>query len=115
MGILGNIKTIVKRKTPGEHGSGIWAHIISHERARGLFNTLCILKKNMGSWGAWVAQSVERPTSAQVMVSQFMGSSPTLGSLLSAQSLLWILCLSLSVPKINKNVEKKIKKKKEYG
>ena len=26
--------------------------------------------------GAWVAQSVERPTSAQVMISQSVGSSP---------------------------------------
>ena len=34
-----------------------------------------------------VAQSVERPTSAQVMISQFMGSSPTSGSVLIAQSL----------------------------
>ena len=37
--------------------------------------------------GAWVAQSVERPTSAQVMISQSVGSSPTLGSVLTAQSL----------------------------
>ena len=38
-------------------------------------------------WGTWVAQSVKRPTSAQVMISQFVGSSPTLGSVLTAQSL----------------------------
>ena len=37
--------------------------------------------------GAWVAQSVERPTSAQVMISQFVGSSPTSGSVLTARSL----------------------------
>ena len=46
------------------------------------------LKKNyvlLG--GAWVAQSVERPTSAQVMISWFMGSSPASGSVLTAQSL----------------------------
>ena len=30
--------------------------------------------------GAWVAQSVENLTEAQVMISWFMGSSPTLGS-----------------------------------
>ena len=41
-----------------------------------------------GKWrGSWVAQSVERLTSAQVMISQFMSSSPTLGSVLTAQSL----------------------------
>ena len=50
--------------------------------------------------GAWVAQSVERPTSAQVMISQFVGSSPALGSVLSAWSLepASILCLPLSLP-----------------
>ena len=37
--------------------------------------------------GAWVAQSVERPTSAQVMISCLVGSSPSLGSVLTAQSL----------------------------
>ena len=33
-----------------------------------------------------MAQLVEHPTSAQVMISQFMGSSPTSGSVLTAQS-----------------------------
>ena len=37
--------------------------------------------------GAWVAQSVEGPTWAQVMVSWCMGSSPVSGSVLTAQSL----------------------------
>ena len=37
--------------------------------------------------GAWVAQSVERPTSAQVMISRSVGSSPASGSVLTAQSL----------------------------
>ena len=37
--------------------------------------------------GHLVAQSVEHPTSAPVMISRFMGSSPTLGSVLTAQSL----------------------------
>ena len=39
---------------------------------------------------AWVAQSVEHPTSAQVMISQFMSSNPVLGSVLSVQNLLQI-------------------------
>ena len=34
-----------------------------------------------------MAQSVEHLTSAPVMISQFVGSSPTLGSVLTAQSL----------------------------
>ena len=61
--------------------------------------------------GAWVAQLVKRPTSAQFMISQFVGSSPTSGAVLTAQSLkpaldsvslplsappLLMLCLSVS-------------------
>ena len=37
--------------------------------------------------GAWVAQSVQHLTSAQVMISWFLGLSPTSGSVLTAQSL----------------------------
>ena len=37
--------------------------------------------------GTWETQSVKRPTSAQVMISQFVSSSPTSGSVLTAQSL----------------------------
>ena len=37
--------------------------------------------------GAWVAQSVEHPTLTQVMISRFVSSSPTSGSVLMAQSL----------------------------
>ena len=69
--------------------------------------------------GTWVAQSVRRPTSAQVMISRFVSSSPTSGSVLMAGSLEpaldsvspflsappWLtLCLSLS--KINKRKKK---------
>ena len=39
--------------------------------------------------------------SAQVVISQFVGSSPTLDSVLTVWSLLGILCFSLSL-KINK-------------
>ena len=42
------------------------------------------MTKNRGTWGA---QSVGRPTSAQVMISWCVSSSPTLGSALTAQSL----------------------------
>ena len=48
-------------------------------------------------WGAWVAQSVKHPTSAQVLISRFMSSSPTSGSVLTTWSLLRILCLPLSL------------------
>ena len=37
--------------------------------------------------GAWAAQLVKCLTSAQVMISLFMSSSPPLGSVLTAQSL----------------------------
>ena len=67
-----------------------------------------------------MAQSVERPTSAQVMISWFMGSSPALGSVLTTQSLepasdsvspslsappllALTLSLSLSLSKVNKH------------
>ena len=76
------------------------------------------LLKNLGR-GAWVAQSVEHPTSAQVMISQSMSSSPASGSVLTAQSMEPALdsvslslypspahALSLSVSKINKNILK---------
>ena len=43
--------------------------------------------RNFNSWVAWVAQSVKRLTSAQVMILWFVSSSPTLGSVLTAQSL----------------------------
>ena len=46
---------------------------------------LLILKGH--TWGAWVAQSVGRPTSAQVTISRYVSSSPTSGSVLTAQSL----------------------------
>ena len=60
---------------------------------------------------AWVAQSVGRPTSAHVMISRSVSSSPVSGSVLTAQSLKpasdsvspslsdpppFMLCLSLS-------------------
>ena len=65
------------------------------------------IKQQMGTW---VAQSVKPPTSAQVMISQFVSSSPTSGSVLAVWSLepvsdsvspslsappLLMLCLSL--------------------
>ena len=39
------------------------------------------------SRGTWVAQSVKPPTWAQVTISRFVSSSPTSGSVLTAQSL----------------------------
>ena len=77
------------------------------------------------SQGAWVAQPVERPTSAQVTISWFSSSSPVSGSVLTAEPgacfgfcVSLSLCpshthaLSLSLSKINKHL--KIIKKKKY-
>ena len=44
------------------------------------------VSKNTEFWGAWVAQSVKRLTSTQVMISQFMSLSPALGSVLTQPS-----------------------------
>ena len=44
--------------------------------------------KEMWYRGAWVAQSVKRPTSAQVMISWSVSSSPASRSVLTAQRLL---------------------------
>ena len=59
-------------------------------------------------WGAWVAQSVERLTSAQVVISRFCGFKPRVGlcagsvepawDSLSSSSLSLSLSLSLSAP-----------------
>ena len=79
----------------------------------------------MSHWGAWVTQLVGRLTLAQVTTSLFVGLSPELGSVLTAQSLdpaldsvfpslsappLLMLSLSLCLSKINKML-KKLKKK----
>ena len=56
---------------------------------------------NSAQGGSWVAPLVRRPTSAQVMISQFVSSSPVSGSVLTAQSLEPVLdsvSLSLSTP-----------------
>ena len=47
--------------------------------------------------GAWVAQSVKCLTLAQIIISQFVGSDAMSGSVLTAWSLLQILCLPLSL------------------
>ena len=48
---------------------------------------MIIFLKGYHLWGTWMAQSVKHPTLAQVMISQFVSSSPMSGSVLTAQSL----------------------------
>ena len=57
------------------------------ETLKGLLPLGGLIKKVLCLRGAWVAQSVKRPTSAQVMISWSVGSSPVSGSVLTAQSL----------------------------
>ena len=45
------------------------------------------MKKKKKVRGDWVAQSIEHLTSARVMISRLMSSSPASGSVLTAQSL----------------------------
>ena len=49
--------------------------------------TINFILKNNRPLGSWLSQLVERPTSAQVIISQFVSLSPTLGSVLTAQRL----------------------------
>ena len=75
--------------------------------------------KSFKKWGTRAAQLVMCLTSAQVMISWFVGLSPTSGSVLTDRSLepvsdsvssslsappLLTLCLSLSLSKINKHL-----------
>ena len=46
-----------------------------------------IVLRDTPHWGTWVAQSVERPTLAQVMISWSMSLSLASGSVLTAKSL----------------------------
>ena len=85
---------------------------------KGFLTPVTILVLNWKAGGTWVSQSAKRPTSAQVMISRFVSSSPASGSVLTAQSLepasdsvsLFLslsapplLALCLSVPQINKH------------
>ena len=65
-------------------------------------HTLSLSKINK-HWGAWVAQSVECPASAQVKVLRFVSSGPTSGSVLTnssepGASFRFCVCVSLSPP-----------------
>ena len=53
--------------------------------------------KNILIWGSWVAQSVERPTSTQVMISQSVSSSLRLSAVSSEPGACFGSCVSLSL------------------
>ena len=63
----------------------------------------CVLQINEdGAPGG--AQSGKCPSSAQVMISRFVGSGPVLGSVLTAQSLLGILSVSQKTNKLGAQI-----------
>ena len=63
------------------------APILASRKKVGKSQWLVVVKKLWMLRGAWVAQSVKHPTSAQVTISQSVSSSPASGSGLIAQSL----------------------------
>ena len=104
--MLCSSKLLLKFNKPKEVHMVAWSRICTHfrggkreasvgEKGPGK-QPLC---KNTSRRGAWVAQSVERLTSAQVMISRSVGSSPASGSVLTAQSLepAFGFCVSLSL------------------
>ena len=69
---------------------GQWSRYVKHRYFPQNASHTCLfhsLQNVFKMRGAWVAQSVELLTSAQVMISQLVSSSPTSGSVLTAQSL----------------------------
>ena len=83
------------------------------------FRSLSLSLSKINIWGAWVAQWVKHPTSAQVMISQLVisqlvSSSPTSGSVLTARSLEPVsdsVSPSLSVPTHSHSVSVSLKNK----
>ena len=63
------------------------------------FRYVKIVLKIVDVRGIWEALSLKRPTLAQVMISQFVGSSPASGSVLTAQGAgaCFGFCVSLSL------------------
>ena len=57
------------------------------EEAQKIFRLRNHVIKLCSVWGAWVAQSLKWPTSAQVVISWLVGSSPASGSVLTTRSL----------------------------
>ena len=80
-----------------EEGLGLTVWKMFSPRPFSLFSSSVIPIRNTLDRGAWVAQSVKRLALAQVMISPSVSSSPTSGSVLTAWSLLQILCLPLSL------------------
>ena len=60
-------------------------------------------------WGSRVAKLVKRPSSAQIIISEFVGSSPTWGPPLTVQSLLQIFSLHTPIPFVS-SLKNKFKK-----
>ena len=64
--------------------------VVPQQRREERSSSACVSKvepKGFADGGVWVAQSAERLTSAQVMISRFVGPIPVSGSVLTAWSL----------------------------
>ena len=104
--------TISLRNSRAKEGGGPPARRLAAGAERGRFKPALR--------GAWVAQSVKRPTLARVTISRCVSSSPASGSVLTARSLLGILSPSLYArpPFLlsqNNNNDKKIKRKSSFS
>ena len=106
---------------PPPHDNLVFRSNFQKTSLRSLMSSTQSLLKNMYFWATWVAWSIRHLTSAQFMISQFMSSSLTSGSVLTAQSRestsdsvspslsvppLHMLCLCLSLSKIKRNIKK---------
>ena len=85
---LANKYILGRVKHGGEKQSGLEVRVFCPTpNNTALPPTVPIILETLGSRGAWVAQSVEHPASDQAMISQFVSSGLTSGSVLTAQSL----------------------------
>ena len=77
----------VRRAVSGEGGPGQKAWPAPRSQGRCLCSAPVREERGRCLGCLWLSQSVKRPPSAEVMISQFVGSSPASGSVLTAQSL----------------------------
>ena len=81
----GCVAAKLKASEPTEHLCSLQMYegLTCHTQVTQPGHKLLLVQKVTLHRGPWVAQSVERPTSAWVMVSQFVGSGPTSDSVLT--------------------------------
>ena len=82
-----SLKILIKPEKATAHKLAVYAMLTQDVKMRfdRTIQASGSLKKMSSSRGAWMAQSVKRPTSAQVMVSWLVSSSPALSSVLGME------------------------------